>query len=864
MTTRSYRIWLAVGASTLALAGASAASAQATASSAGPQPTPTQPGSGGAPAPGAVPPDSSSVQEIVVTAQKRSENLQDVPLTVTVAGAQLLQDANVRDIKDLQVLVPGLTVVSSQSELITQARIRGVGTVGANVGLESSVGIQVDGVYRPRNGVSFGDIGELSQVEVLKGPQGTLFGKNTDAGLINIVTAGPSYTFGANAEFTAGNYGEVGGSAAVTGPIIADKLAGSLFFAQRSRDGFYDVSSGAGPRTTTTDQDQNFYTMRGQLAADPIQGLHLRLIADYTRRSENCCSAVPYVDGPLTPLLNGLGVPGGAVPSPANPFSRVSYSNRPDGQSVRDAGVSLQADYIIPGSHGAKVTSITAYRDYVFRNGEDSDFTAADLLYRPFNGDSGTGFKQFSQELRLSGSYGALDYDVGGFYANELLNSRVSELFGRDFPNYLGFLISGGNPATQKLLQPLANLDSSGLGQKDDYNQNDRTFSFFTQETYHLTSKLELTGGVRFTQDHKDLQASYSNSDGGKSCSASLGLFNAVGGGRTATGQSLAPLVSTLCNPLFNPLFDGIANRQSRTENEVTGTAKVGYHFTPDYFGYASYSRGYKAGGYNLDRLAFPFEAAGLPGATTANIAQSLQPALNTEFPGEFVNSYEIGLKSTLLNRRLNLNAAIFYQDYSGFQLNAYNGLFYTVVSVPDVVSLGADFDVLYRPTHDLTIQGGLTYANTRFPRSDASVLGTPNNPLFAATNLLPGQRLPEAPLYSLSASATYEHPVYGDLVGRANVDVKYQSSVNTGTTGDPVTVQSGYALVDARIGIGPSDRRWSVELYATNLFNKNYSQGIFASPFQSIGGVNSPQTTNYSDFLGEPRTFGGTIRVKY
>ena len=808
-------------------------------------------------------PGDAAVAEVVVTAQKRSENLQNVPLSVTVAGAQLLQDANVRDIKDLQVLVPGLTVVSAQNELITQARIRGIGTVGSNVGLESSVGIQVDGVYRPRNGVSFGDIGELSQVEVLKGPQGTLFGKNTDAGLINIVTAEPSYKFGAAAEFTAGNYGEVGGSASVTGPIIADKLAGSLYFAQRSRDGFYDVDRGAGPRTETTDQDQNFYTIRGQLIADPTSDLHIRFIGDYTQRRENCCAGVPYIDGPLTPLLNGLGVPGGGVAAPANPYDRVSFANRSTANSVTDAGASLQIDYRIPGLDGAKLTSITAYRDYIFTNGEDSDFTADDLLYRPFNGDSGTGFKQFSQELRLSGTYGALDYDVGGFYANELLNSRVSELFGNNFPGYLGFLISGGNAATQKLLQPIANLDAPGLGQKDVYNQNDRTFSFFTQETYHL-GKLDLTGGVRFTQDHKDLQASYSNSDGGQSCLASLGLFNAVGGGRTPTGQALAALVGTTCNPLYNPFFDGVANRQSRTENEVTGTAKIGYHITPGEFAYASYSRGYKAGGYNLDRIAFPFSAAGLPGATTASIAQSLQPSLNTAFPGEFVNSYEIGLKSTLLDRKLDLNAAVFYQDYSGFQLNAYNGLFYTVVSVPTVKSTGAELEALYRPMRGLTLQGGLTYANSRFPLSDASVLGTPANPLFAATNLLPGQRLPEAPLYSVSASATYEHPVYGDLVGRANVDVKYQSSVNTGTTGDPTTVQSQYALVNARIGIGPSDHRWSLELYADNLFNRDYAQAIFASPFQSIGGVNSPATTNYSAFLGEPRTFGGTVRVRY
>lgn len=818
----------------LAALGAVSGAALATAAAAQ---TPSGLPTGPTAAPSSSPTALNETLEVVVTAQKRTQNLQDVPLTVTVANAQLLQDANVRDIKDLAILVPGLLVTSSQSELVTTARIRGVGTVGANVGLESSVGIQVDGVYRPRNGVSFGDIGELSQVEVLKGPQGTLFGKNTDAGLINIVTAEPSYTFGTNAEFTAGNYGEVGGSASVTGPIYQDKLAGSLFFAQRSRDGFYDVSTGAGPRVQTSDQDQNFSTIRGQLAADPMPGLHARLIADYTRRSENCCAGVQDINGPLLPALQALGIPGGAVLDPPDRYQRLAFSNRSTSQGVQDAGVSLQVDYTIPRASGAKVTSITAYRDYVFQNGEDSDFTAADLLYRPNNGDSGTGFKQFSQELRVGGSIGALDYDVGGFYAHELLNSRVSELFGGNFPQYLDLLLSGGNPVLGAALQPIANLDANGLGQKDVYNQSDRTFAFFTQETYHATRKLELTGGLRFTQDHKELQASYSNSDGGKSCLAAL-------------GTSSAGLIGVLCNPLYNPLYQGTNNRQSQTENEVTGTAKLGYHFTPDYFGYATYSRGYKAGGYNLDRIANPYFAPG-----SANAALSLQPVLDTSFPGEFVDSYEIGLKTSLLHRKLDLNGSVFYSDYTGFQLNAYNGLFYTVVSVPTVKSFGADFDVLYRPFHGLTVQGGLTYANTRFPRSDSSVLGTPDNPLFAATNLLPGQRLPEAPLYSASGAVTYEHAVYGDLLGRVNLDVKYTSSFNAGTTGSPIEVQGGYALVNARIGIGPVDRRWSLELYAQNLFDRDYSQIIFGSPFQ---------TGSETAFLGEPRTFGGTIRVRY
>ncbi|MDP3401253.1 MAG: TonB-dependent receptor plug domain-containing protein, partial [Brevundimonas sp.] len=206
----------------------------------------------------------TSVDDIIVTAQKREQNLQDVPIVVTSLSAETLQDAGVRDIKDLQILTPGLTVTSTTSEASTTARIRGVGTVGDNPGLESSVGVVIDGVYRSRNSVGFGDLGELQRIEVLKGPQGTLFGKNTSAGVINIITEAPSFTPGFNAELTVGNYGAMGASGSVTGPI-SDNLAFRLYAGRRVRDGFMDIDTGDGPRPETTDANQDFGTVRGQL-----------------------------------------------------------------------------------------------------------------------------------------------------------------------------------------------------------------------------------------------------------------------------------------------------------------------------------------------------------------------------------------------------------------------------------------------------------------------------------------------------------------------------------------------------------------------------------------------------------------------
>src|SRR5690606_11905617 len=238
---------------------------------------------------------------LTVTAQKREQALQEVPIVVNVLGEQLLQDTGVRDIKDLQVLVPGLTVTSTQSAAQTTARIRGIGTVGDNAGLESSVGVVIDGVYRPRNSVGFTDLGELERIEVLKGPQGTVFGKNTSAGVINVVTRKPSYTQSAEGEVTVGNHGALGVSGAYTDALGANS-AMRICAAKRKRDGVDEVRTGAGPRQETRDGDQNFHTLRGQLLWEPSDNVEVNLAADYASREENCCVTVTTHRGPTAAI----------------------------------------------------------------------------------------------------------------------------------------------------------------------------------------------------------------------------------------------------------------------------------------------------------------------------------------------------------------------------------------------------------------------------------------------------------------------------------------------------------------------------------------------------------------------------------
>src|SRR5688500_8215004 len=282
-------------------------------------------------------PELRAIETIVITAQKREESLQDVPIVVTTVPEQRLRDTGVRDIKDLMILTPGLLVASTVNESVTTARIRGIGTVGDNPGLESSVGILIDGVYRPRNGVSFGDLGEVERIEVLKGPQGTLFGKNTSAGVISVVTKKPSFDHSVDVELGAGEYGAMEGSLALTGPIEGDLVAGRLYVAARERDGYLDIVRGGGPRTEDEDDDRKFYTGKGQILFLPNDTTDIRLVVDYTERDENCCGAPQFLAAPPIQTANGAvplvqialnaTQPNSFAGTP-DPFQRVAFANR--------------------------------------------------------------------------------------------------------------------------------------------------------------------------------------------------------------------------------------------------------------------------------------------------------------------------------------------------------------------------------------------------------------------------------------------------------------------------------------------------------------------------------------------------------
>jgi iron complex outermembrane receptor protein len=791
-----------------------------------------------------------SLPEVIVTAQKRAENIQDVPISVIALSSQELKDAGVTDIKNLTVLTPGLTVTSTTSENSTTARIRGIGTVGDNPGLESSVGIVIDGVYRPRNGVGFGNLGEIDQIEVLEGPQGELFGKNNDAGVISITTKRPSMTFGATAEATYGNFNDREVSASVTGPLSSIS-AGRLYVGWQNAEGWLQNDVGPGPNTDDRNNNRNYYTVRGQYLIKPNDDVDFLLIGDYSKRNENCCGAVATYLGPFSGIVNALaGVPqlggqAGAV-GIAQGNGYQAFSNYPWNQRIRDTGVSGELNWRLGD---ATLTSITAWRDNTLIAGNDTDYTSVDILWEPASNGNLTDFKQFSQELRLAGKEGPLNWLVGGFFSSEILTNTQTLWAGNDFDLYLGGLASAAAPPPPGQPPPPPNFllvpDLTGkfpgqtfvpgvAGYSDSFRETSKSFALFSNETYSISSNLDLTAGFRYTHEKKVLDSNYNDTDGGAGCNSLLG-------GIKSSPVPLDPNTTAFlegygCSVVFNPLFAGQSTVQSFTEDNLSGTVKLSYRFNDQFMTYASFADGYKAGGFNLGRVTDP------------NAANPLAPVLNTSFPEESVDSYELGLKSTLADHTIRLNAALFDQRYKNFQLNTYTGILFVVTSIPQVESKGAEFNLDWAtPLSGLSFNVGGVYADTNINEFGSAIA------LFATDRL--NNRISFAPLWSGSASANYQVPLGGSLVFRGTLNEKYNSSYNTGSNLDPRKLQGAYGIMNARLGIGAPDDKWAVEIWSANLTDKLYYQVAFDAPFQY---------QQIDAFLGAPRTFGLTGRVKF
>jgi outer membrane receptor protein involved in Fe transport len=899
--------------------------------------------------------------QIVITATRRNQALSDVPLAVSAVTAQQLQYTGATDIRQLDQVSPSLLVSSTTSEAGgAVARIRGIGTVGDNPGLEGSVGVFIDGVYRARAGMALTDLGPLDRIEVLRGPQGTLFGRNTSAGLISIITAKPRFAPEISGQLDVGNFDYRRAQASVTGPL-SETIAARLDAVWVKRDGFLkDVISGRDIN------DRNRWMTRGQVLFQPSDDFSFRLIGDYSKKNEECCGAVylPTQDvfatggggittGPSTikRILTGLGAT--IIDDPSEREMSITPGRDYD-SDVTDWGLSGEGVYDFGW---AELTSITAYRYNKYTRGMDADFNNLDILYRDDDGGSYNRFKTFSQELRLQGNaFGNhLDWLVGGYYANEKLQVADNLSYGNDYDRYANCLVADNfaaatgqsallapgtptcfNPVIANALLPLVGANApalaafarlpinlgppfgvvnfgnppftnsgfsnvatllghpgltlAGTGLDDLYDQTSNNWAVFTHNIVSITDRLKLTLGARYTHERKTLNADLTDN---------MGICNVISASPFAALQQLPCVLASIPG-------GSLSIDDARTENKLSGTAVLSYKPTDRLLTYASYSHGYKAGGFNLDRSAL-FRAAspqGTPplsgsGSVCVSAAQPgcagvIASGADLQFNPETNDAIELGAKYN--GAWIDLNVAVFHQLFTNFQLNTFNGLNFIVENINScsddlngadtdndprtgacsgdtragVKDTGFEIEAFTRPLPDLAINGGITYSNVRYR---SNLVGASGKPLSNALWQLPGRQISNAPKWTVTGSAAWTPPI-GDsgMHGLIYADVRYMSQFNTGSDLDIEKTQDAFTVVNGRIGLeGPGDR-WGIELWAQNLFDKTYKQVAFDAPIQGTPGTTTraveanffPRATQiYGAFLGEPRTFGLTLRGK-
>lgn len=584
-----------------------------------------------------------------------------------------------------------------------------------------------------------------------------------------------------------------------------------------------------------------------------------------------------------------------------------------------DYGFSGQIDWDLGG---ATLTSITAYREYRAGQGGDLDYGTVDLLYRTPSDDAYRQFHTFTQELRLQGEAfdGKLDWLVGGFYADERLQIREATRLGTQFGRFASCRVISGtalaafySPTSQGCLTATGRGGAAALGSNllagldaldsisdrgslgDVYRQNGKNWALFTHNIIHITDKLDLTLGLRYTNDKKNLAASFANDN--TACPTMQGLLVPNLQSTNATARGLSQLMLAL-GCVFNTSseINGVSISNSRKEDRFTGTAILSYKPIDDLMLYASFSRGYKAGGFNLDRTALkaPFLPFGFPAGTTPQAgAQALVG--NLEFDPELVDNYEIGGKYS--TGPFSLSATLFRSDFRNFQLNTFNGTVFLVQTINGcetdlagadrdasaatgacaadsvgwgVRAEGVELEASLAPSRNFRMAAGLTYAQTQFRKNLVGTqLGTPLDP---ALRKLPGDNLSNAPELVATGSVAWTPDIGSSgLTGLVYIDGRMTSDYNTGSDLFPQKEQDGYAIFNARIGIRGPDEKWGLEFWGQNIFNKQYAQVAFNSPFQA-GATSAPFADPqypggrqiFSQFLAEPRTYGVTLRGKF
>jgi iron complex outermembrane recepter protein len=846
-----------------------------------------------APAPDATA-DEPVVDDVVVTATKRETTLLDTPISVSVTTGATIQEAQIRDLIDLQTVVPSLRVSQLQSSANTNFIIRGFGNGANNAGIEPSVGVFIDGVYRSRSAAQIADLPNVKRVEVLRGPQSTLFGKNASAGIISIVTAEPAFKFGGNIEATYGNFNAFILKADVTGPIT-DTVAFSLAGNYNRRDGYIEDVI-----LRTDFNNRNRYGFRGQLLFQPSSDLKFRLIADFDNINENCCAVVNLVAGPTVGVIRAIG--GNIITG--SPFSYTVVNNFRSLNQIDNYGISLQAD---KDFGKFSLTTISAARAVDSFTNQDSDFSSADLIG---NNENRTNIRTLTHEVRLASNFGGrFEFLLGGYYFNESIDFSANLTFGRDFRNYAQALSGNGISTVEGLLGLPANTFSQrGQGRFENWVYRNNAYSFFGSADFKITDTLTFTGGVNYTNDRKRFSSASFSTDAfsaldfvaiGRNVVSQQVLATQVGqliglpAGRLATAQQIgmfaaanpagfaqvqaganAFAAANATNPAVNqllglqalqflPPFLNLPNavEPGRTaDDNVSYSLRLAWKATNNISLYFTYGTGFKASSINLGPDSRPTPADFIPGSPAAvpppgasriRTAGLALPNLTTgsRFAApEIARVIEGGIKGQFPKGAFNI--AVFQQEIDNFQGNIFTGTGFVLTNAGKQSTFGIEFDGNYSPVRALTLNFDITYLRPRF---DSFVNGSALNAGFTVSPAnLTGRTPAGIPEVSLSTGFTYRRTIFQDVKLLLRSDYQWTSPTQI-AEGAPqfrrsVTSLNSSISFEFKNGL-------EISFWGRNLVDQQFISTIFPSVAQA---------GSLSGYPSQPRTYGGTVRFKF
>jgi iron complex outermembrane receptor protein len=769
--------------------------------------------------------------DILVTARRRVEKVQDIPLAIAVVDARTLEATGSFNVARLTQLQPSVQFYSSNPRN-SAANIRGLGAPFGltNDGIEQGVGVYIDQVYNSRIAAATFDFLDVEQVEVLRGPQGTLYGKNTTAGAINITTRAPSFSFEGRSEFTVGNLGFKQAKASVSGPLIADTLAIRLAASTTDRRGtIYNV---------TTDRhvnEQDNLGLRGSLLWRAGDALNLTLSADYNRQNPECCAQIYVRTGatqrPLNRQFAGLAAAFNYAPPSTDPFDRVTDLDTPLDAFQEIGGVSLRGERDAgPGT----LTSITAWRFWNWGPSNDRDFTGLPITTISANPSKQD---QYSQELRYAVSGDRIDYVIGLFAYHQKQHTTGVQQQGAAASRWLlnPTSANAGNPAVL-----------NGLTSSNDILFKSTSLAAFGQVSWAVTDRLKLQPGLRVNYDRKsgDYVATVVN-----------GAGVALVCNPAPTNSILRDQCATLPPQSYNPKF---------SDWNVSGDFTASYQFATDVLGYATYAKSFKSGGINLAGL--PLDANNNPILST----QTVKP--------ESVNHYEVGLKTQFADRRVTFNLAGFWTEISDYQATVTNGqlgvLRGYLANADKVRVRGIEADFSARPSERFTLYASGAFTDHEYVKfvdapcppelSGGTTVTAGQTPAAAGVSGaspancdISGQWLPGISKWAFSYGAEYNIPARAlGLDGQAYVafDGSYRSKFSSNPSRSAYTDIAGYSVANVRAGFR-TDQRWDVYGWVRNAFDAKYFE-LLATQSGSTGLVVGQ--------LADPRTYGLTVKARF